>query len=82
MRENVIFSGIKEPKLQRGIYEDVEMSLRKFLREEMSIEQDIPFDRIHRLGKFGPEQNYPRPIVAKFEKFRDKQFVRKMRQRH
>ena len=77
MRENLIFSGIKEPKLPRGMYENVEMSLRTFLREEMNIERDIPFDRVHRLGKYDPEQKYPRPIVAKFEKFRDKEFVRK-----
>ena len=77
MRENLIFSGINEPKLPRGMCENVEMSLRTFLREEMNIERDIPFDRVHRLGKYDSEQKYPRPIVAKFEKFRDKEFIRK-----
>ena len=77
MRENLIFSGISEPKLPRGQPENVEMSLRNFLRLEMGITDDIPFDRVHRLGKFDYNQLYPRPIIAKFEKFRDKEFVRK-----
>ena len=41
----------------------------------MDITEPIPFDRVHRLGKFNPEQ--ARPIIAKFERFRDKEFVRK-----
>ena len=77
MRENLVFSGIKEPKLPREEYENVELSLRNFLRDEMDIDKDIQFDRIHRLGKFDYDQIYPRPIIAKFEKFKDKEFVRK-----
>ena len=75
MRENLIFTGIGEPSLARGEYENVELTLRNFLRIEMDITEPIPFDRVHRLGKFNPEQ--ARPIIAKFERFRDKEFVRK-----
>ena len=82
MRENLIFSGIKEPKLPRGEYENVEQSLRNFLRDEMDIDKDIQFDRIHRLGKFDYDQIYQRPIIAKFEKFKDKDFVRKLHRLH
>ena len=33
-------------------------------------------DRIHRLGKYKPGQQYSRLIIAKFERFKDKEFVR------
>ena len=75
MRENLIFTGIGEPSLARGEYENVELTLRNFLRIKLDITEPIPFDRVHRLGKFNPEQ--ARPIIAKFERFRDKEFVRK-----
>ena len=75
MRENLIFSGIDEPILARGEYENVELTLRNFLRMEMNITEQIPFDRVHRLGMYNREQS--RPIIAKFERFRDKGYVRK-----
>lgn len=76
MRENLIFTGIKEPNLPRGEYEHTEATLKTFLRDEMNIEKDIAFDRVHRLGKFDRLQKYPRPIIAKFERFKDKESVR------
>ena len=76
MRENLIFSGINEVNVPYGQYENVEQTLKEFLRNEMNITQDINFDRVHRIGKFDRNQTYPRPIVAKFERFKDKEFVR------
>ena len=70
MRENLIFSGINEVNVPYGQYENVEQTLKEFLRNEMNITQDINFDRVHRIGKFDRNQTYPRPIVAKFERFR------------
>ena len=43
----------------------------------MGIDDEIPLDRVHRIGKFRPDQQYPRTIIAKFERYRDKEFVRK-----
>ena len=77
MRENLLFTGIDEPVLQRGEYENAEQTLRLFLRNEMGIDDEIPLDRVHRIGKFRPDQQYPRTIIAKFERYRDKEFVRK-----
>ena len=73
MRENLIFTGIKERDYPN---EDTETSLRLFLADEMNIHYDIPFDRVHRLGKFDSTKIYPRPIIAKFERFRDRERVR------
>ncbi|MEW8563212.1 MAG: hypothetical protein AB2541_13945, partial [Candidatus Thiodiazotropha sp.] len=76
MRENLIFTGISESDLNRGESENTEAILKDFLRTEMNIDRDISFDRVHRLGYYDPNQIYSRPIVAKFERFKDKEFVR------
>ena len=52
MRENLIFTGIKETNVPRGEYENTEATLKTVLRDEMNIEIDIAFDRVHRLGTF------------------------------
>ena len=72
MRENLIFKGIHEPKLMQGEFKNVELTLKNFLRNEMNIPTDIPFDRVHRMGRY----NFPRPKVAKFERYKDKELVR------
>ena len=72
MRENLLFTGIDEPVLQRGEYENAEQTLRNFLRDEISIYEDIPLDRFQRIGRFRPSQQYPRTIIAKFERYRGK----------
>ncbi|MEW8545700.1 MAG: hypothetical protein AB2693_19435, partial [Candidatus Thiodiazotropha sp.] len=76
MRENLIFTGIAEKNLPYGEFENVELTLKNFLRDEMNITQEIQFDRVHRVGKFDRNQTFPRPIIAKFEKFKDKELVR------
>ena len=40
------------------------------------IMRHIEFDRVHRLGRYKRGQTYPRPIVAKFTYYKDKEFVR------
>lgn len=61
MRENLIFTGIEEPELEEGEYEDAEQSLREFLETEMSIEKTIPFHRVHRLGRYESEYDPRNP---------------------
>lgn len=78
MRENLLFTGIAEPD-RRGSdesSEDPERVLRTFIREEMKICDEIEFDRVHRLGKWKSDQSYPRPIIAKFHRFKDRERVR------
>ena len=76
MRENLIFSGIPESQLGRGEYEDCESLIKCFIREQMRVTKEIEFDRAHRIGRFRQDQRYPRPIVAKFTCYKDKEIVR------
>ena len=76
MRENLVFSGIPESELGRDEYEDCESLIRTVIREDMQIMRLIEFDRVHRLGRYKRGQTYPRPIVAKFTYYKDKEFVR------
>ena len=75
MRDNHLFTGISAPDLADE-YEDVEETLSYFLRIEMKIEQPILFHRVHRIGQIRPEGDAPRPVVAKFEKYKDREIVR------
>ena len=76
MRENLIFTGIKEPRLKEGEYEDTEGLLRDFLKYEMQIDRPIHFHRVHRIGPYERNFDTPRPVVAKFERFKDREEVR------
>ena len=81
MQENLLFFGLAEPP--RGFPDETESKLRDFLKHELSgIDpgriDTIVFDRVHRLGrpKRDPENN-SRPIVAKFERYIDRELIRK-----
>ena len=63
-------------KEKKGVFENVELSLRHFLRNDIKIDKPIEFDRVHRLGRYEFGRKYPRPIIAKFERFKDKEYVR------
>ena len=76
MRENLIFTGIKEQRLKEGEYEDTEGLLRDFLKYEMQIDRPIHFHRVHRIGPYERNFDTPRPVVAKFERFKDREEVR------
>ncbi|MEW8544668.1 MAG: hypothetical protein AB2693_14170 [Candidatus Thiodiazotropha sp.] len=76
MRDNLIFTGIEEPEYVEGVPEDTERTLRNFLEQEMNIDKPIPFHRVHRLNNYERSENYPRSIVAKFERFKDRELVR------
>ena len=77
MRENLIFTGIPESELRQGEQENCEALIKEFLKSEMNIFVDIQFDRVHRLGRYKPNQHYPRPIIAKFTNYKDKEYVKK-----
>lgn len=77
MRDNLIFTGIDEVQLGEGEgFEDVEQTLCHFLQTEMGIENRISFHRVHRLGAYKAQQPDARPIIAKFERFKDRELVR------
>ncbi|XP_041376613.1 uncharacterized protein LOC121389063 [Gigantopelta aegis] len=72
MRDNLIFNGIEEKD-----DEETEEILQTFLKDKMKIESSINFDRVHRLGRKSTNSTRPRPIVAKFERYKDRENVRR-----
>ena len=48
-----------------------------FIFKDLGINDQMTFYRVHRIGKYCPEQKYPRPIVAKFHSFKDREKVRR-----
>ena len=80
MQSNLVFYGLAEAP--HGDTENTESKLKDFLKHELELEDpgkvdEIVFDRVHRLGrpKWNPQDN-PRPIVAKFERYKDREFIR------
>lgn len=71
MRDNLIFSGIPEGKLQ-----DTEQVLQNFLQNKYKLDYKIDFERVHRIGKWNEFSVYPRKIVAKFSYFKDREYIR------
>lgn len=73
MRDNLIFSGISEQTP-----DNPENLIKNFMKAQLKIPpdtvQNITFHRVHRLGK--PSTKGPRPIIAKFEHFKQKELVR------
>lgn len=90
MENNLIFFGIDEARQQHASTdrENVERTLRDFLKSQLNenpvVAADIDaeyilLDRVHRLGNPNKttQNQRPRPIVAKFERFSDREKVRK-----
>lgn len=76
MRENLIFTGLAEPRDPSRVNYSCENIVKDFIRTELNIEQDISLDRAHRMGRYSMNQRFPRPIVAKFTYYKDKELVR------
>ena len=55
-------------------------TLLRFLEQEMGVYRIIDFHRVHRIGAFDKDtaDTYPRPIIASFEKFKDREFIRSL----
>ena len=75
----------EENPIHRPEPENVEEQLRQFITSELRLEppesvSNIKFDHVHRLGPIRTDRNVkvnPRPIIAKFERFSDRELVRK-----
>lgn len=59
MKNNLIFTGLAEQP-----NEEIEIKLRRFIFEQLGIENNIAFGNVHRFGK--RTNGRPRPIVARF----------------
>ena len=83
MQENLLFFGIAEASLEENDY--TETNLRDFLATELKAPNDriqrIVFDRVHRIGRPHTDPSTrrvkPRPVVAKFENYTDRESIRK-----
>ena len=63
MRENLIFCKIREDENEELSTEDI---LKKFIMDEMKVEEEILFERVHRMGRSKKAQDgtiIPRPII-------------------
>ena len=76
MRDNLIFSGIPEEGQFREKGKYCKEVIQNLISTELQIPDQISIDRAHRLGRFNPRHAYPRPKVAKFTYFKDKERVR------
>lgn len=75
MRDNLVFSGIPE-KAEEDPERTVADFLTKNLKLPMETVKTITFHRVHRLGGKKPDSRRPRPIVVKFEHFKQKVLVK------
>ena len=77
-RNNLLFFGIPEDKEEKA-----EEVLQKFIKDELKINSAPKFQRVHRLGRKAPSPNIgrgkPRPIIACFNDFVEKENVRSKR---
>ena len=76
MRDNLIFFGIEESSNTKPPLDQAERDLEEFLDKEMNIEKKIEFHRVHRLGRRRRDQLNPRPIIAKFVNFKEREEIR------
>ncbi|CAC5378466.1 unnamed protein product [Mytilus coruscus] len=82
MRENLVFTGI--PMTTENEESDTtEGILKVFMTEHMTMETEIDFHRAHRFGQLNERKNRDgttfktKPIVCRFESFKDREIVRK-----
>ena len=71
MRENLIITGV--PEIHN---ENTESCLKSVIKDKMRIDDNIEFERVHRIGQTHPSRHGPRAIVAKFSRYKDKEYVR------
>ncbi|XP_061165709.1 uncharacterized protein LOC133174626 [Saccostrea echinata] len=71
MRDNLVFSGIPEDQ-----DEDTEAVIQNLMRRRFRLDYDIPFERVHRMGRANEFSEWPRNIVAKFTYYKDREYIR------
>ena len=82
MRDNLVFTNVPENQTSRSDgrkFEDTEHVLSKFISDKLQI-NDVSFERVHRIAPARSNSHArtdPRPIVAKFTLFKDRERVRR-----
>lgn len=76
MRDNLIFSGIAETT-----QESPEKTIKNFMQAQLKLSPDtvkrISFHSVHRIGTTDANSTRPRPIIAKFVHYQDKELVKR-----
>ena len=70
-RNNLRISGVPEQNNEN--WEQCQHRVTKLLQEHLNISPS--FERVHRVGKYSPQQTRPRDIVAKFPSFPQREAV-------
>ncbi|KAL3973955.1 proto-oncogene serine/threonine-protein kinase Pim-1 [Sarotherodon galilaeus] len=87
LRESLEFSqqqvetlAAENATLRESRGEDVETTVKSFIKTHLKLPEDtvknIAFDRVHRIGPMRAATGRPRPIVAKFGHFKQKEQVK------
>ena len=72
-RSNMKFYGISE--LDNETPSKTKELLQKFILDKMKITDEVTFERVHRLGSRTVSSDRPRPIIAKFSFYQQKQDI-------
>ena len=80
-RNNLLFHGLKEDDREDGGFNSVQFA-KDFIRSECKVPDEVVIERAHRIGKsrrsmVGRKANEPRPFIVAFNRYTDKQFVKK-----
>lgn len=69
-RNNLIIDGIEET--QGETWTETEQKVQNIFKEQLQLKESIEVERAHRTGRYESRRPRPRPVVVKFEKYRDK----------
>nr|KAG5695832.1 hypothetical protein BaRGS_006489 [Batillaria attramentaria]KAG5696034.1 hypothetical protein BaRGS_017146 [Batillaria attramentaria]KAG5713691.1 hypothetical protein BaRGS_024739 [Batillaria attramentaria] len=78
-RSNLLFYGIPQTS-KNETWQESEETVKSVLKEKLGIEDNIQFDRVHRL-KGGAGSSSSPPIIAKFAFYKDKEHVLRNKQK-
>jgi len=79
-RNNLCFDGVDEMQFGRETWEQCEGKLKDIVFENLEIEDEVQIERAHRVGR-KRDDGKPRPIVAKFLNYKDREKVLKARKK-
>jgi len=79
-RNNLCFEGIPEQLHGHESWEKSEEKIKNLVSNKLHIDtDDLIIERAHRVGRKKPDSTKPRPIIAKFLSFKDRDAVLKAR---
>ena len=83
-RKNIRITGIPEDKVNEQSWDDTEVIVKQSIKDKLNISEDFEIARCHRVNSHTRRSNYrsgqaeePRPIVATFLKWKEKEIVLK-----